>query len=324
MTERRSGGFDRWPEDQAGGSGADPGNLVGSARSESASRSVWSDDASRPGPWEGFGKVISARILEQLKGTGGHLPAISPATIRAIQDLHQADSPHENQVPQALTLAVAGPGQPGLGREPQSSASGLDHDPLERGTTPESFPIGPSTRAFGARAASDDVTISASGRDAPRGLAPSDSGGERDRSLESLVEGRVPNQDVFELAGVLEMGPEARDGTSRGVSGLRSGLTGSGYGNEPDAGMGGPFAIGYDPGRAIGDYAPEVPSRGEALDAKIGPPSSPDGGNPAGIPGGSSGEIAGMIRLLQQLIDEVRKGRRDFLPPASREVYPAR
>ena len=85
-----------------------------------------------------------------------------------------------------------------------------------------------------------------------------------------------------------------------------------------------PFAIDVGPARMAGDYELEAPPAG-ALPVAAGP--SDPGGALGAFPQAHGEPGADMTRtnqLLQQLLDEMKKGRRGFLPPGAREVKPGR
>ena len=82
-------------------------------------------------------------------------------------------------------------------------------------------------------------------------------------------------------------------------------------------------AIDVNPARSAGTYTLDGPAPVEA-----GPSV---GGGPAGIPGvvpqdqgGATVDLTRTNQLLQQLLEEMKKGRRNFLPPGAREVDPGR
>ena len=99
-------------------------------------------------------------------------------------------------------------------------------------------------------------------------------------------------------------------------------------GSDPAAGPaiagGSPYVIAAGPARMTGDYALDGPTASDLPVAT----SSPDLGGAMGAgPQGHGDPAVDMTRtnqLLQQLLDEMKKGRRGFLPAGTREVSPGR
>lgn len=85
-----------------------------------------------------------------------------------------------------------------------------------------------------------------------------------------------------------------------------------------------PFVIDAGPARMTADYALDGATTGDFPVAAASPdPGHAMGAGPQGH-GDSAVDITRTNQLLQQLLEEIKKGRRGFLPTGAREVYPGR
>ncbi len=287
-------------------------------------RSVWPEEVTSPRHWSDFGKAMAAQVLDRSGLDAGAGSVISAEEIQAIRGDPVASSAVDGEL--SATSRNLPPGRFELDPKAQVETSDLREEAQGPQTSHRDrmnllgSPLLESALVEYAGPAVGTGTPTLENSDTQSTITHSG----QVTSL-NAAEGSASSQTTLGPSVALGLGERSMDDASPfGEFSGQARSIGSGGGQDLDVGTAGDGGLRYEAGLSGGEAGSNDLEPEGYPDARIDLPPTVGPGQLSGTSGSPSAELSGLIRMLQQLLDEMRNARRDFLPPNGREVYPAR